>query len=109
MALKRGERRDLAQGSLGFQEPPKEVLRATQVSSNDAAREADFVIFPNMRIPARSIIYRVHEGEALEEAVEDLSWWESSDGSRLPSAKVLVQARRGWDGIRALITPRTKN
>jgi hypothetical protein len=25
--------------------------------------------------------------------------------SRLESAKVLVQARRGWDGVQALITP----
>jgi hypothetical protein len=107
MALKRGERRDLAQGTLGFQEPPKEVLRATQVTSNNAAREANFVIFPNMRIPERSIIHRVFDGETPEgQGAEDLSWWESSDGSRLPTAKVLVQARSGWDGVRALITPR---
>jgi hypothetical protein len=107
MALKRGEVRDLAQGDLGFQERPKEMLRAVQVTLNDAARAASFVIFPNMRIPDRSIINRVFAGSAADgQAMEDLSWWESSDGSRLPSAKVLVQARSCWDGVRVLITPR---
>jgi hypothetical protein len=107
MALKRGERRELAQGTLGFQEKPKEMLRAVQVTSNDAAREANVVIFPNMRIPESSIINRVFAGDAVDgQAAEDLSWWESSDGSRLPSAKVLVQVRTSWDGVRALITLR---
>ena len=59
-----------------------------------------------MRVPERSIIYRVFAGELVEaEAVEDLSWWESSDGSCLPSAKVLVQTRSAWGAVRALITP----
>jgi hypothetical protein len=107
MGLKRGERRDIAQGDLGFREKPKEVLRATQVSSNDAARASNLVIFPNMRIPDRSIIHKVFTGSAVDgQAVEDLAWWESSDGSRLPSAKVLVEARGGRDSVRAIITPK---
>jgi hypothetical protein len=107
LALKRGERRDLAQGSLGFQEGPKEVLRAVQVTPNDAARSTNFVIFPNMRVPDGSIINKVFSGLSSDgQAAEDLSWWESSDGSRLPDAKVLVQARGVRDGVRALITPR---
>jgi len=107
MGLKRGERRDIAQDDFGFQERPKEVLRAVQVSPNDAARASNLVIFPNMRVPDRSIINKVFTGSAADgEAVEDLAWWESSDGSRLPSAKVLVQARSGRDGVRAIITPK---
>jgi hypothetical protein len=107
MGLKRGESRDIAQGDLGFQERPKEVLRATQVSPNDAARASNLVIFPNMRVPDRSIIHKVFTGSAVDgQAVEDLAWWESSDGSRLPSVKVLVEARSGRDGIRAIITPK---
>jgi len=107
MALKRGESRDLAQGTLGFQDQPKEVLRAVQVTPNDVARAADFIIFPNMRIPERSIIHKLFTGEtSAEQAAEDLSWWESSDGSRLPSTRVFVQARNCWDGVRALIVPR---
>ena len=106
MALKRGERRELAQGTLGFQDRPKEVLRAVQVTPNDAARAANFVIFPNMRIPERSIIRKAFTGKAIgDEAVEDLAWWESSDGTRLPSASISVQARSCWDGVRALIVP----
>jgi hypothetical protein len=60
-----------------------------------------------MRVPDRSIINKVFNGSAADgQAVEDLAWWESSDGSWLPSAKVLVQARRGRDGVRAIITPK---
>ena len=88
MGLKRGERRDIAQGDLGFQGMPKEVLRAIQVSPNDAARASNLVIFPNMRVPDRSIINKIFIGGAPDgAAVEDLAWWESSDGSRLPSAR----------------------
>lgn len=91
----------------GFQEGPKEILRAVQVTPNDAARSTNFVIFPNMRVPDRSIINKVFSGFSSDgQAAEDLSWWESSDGSRLPEAKVLVQARGVRDGVRALITPR---
>jgi hypothetical protein len=107
MGLKRGERRDMGQGDLGFHERPKEVLRATQVSPNDAARASSLVIFPNMRVPDRSIIYKIFTGSATDgQAVEDLAWWESIDGSRLPSAKVLVEARSGRDCVRAIITPK---
>jgi len=60
-----------------------------------------------MRIPERSIIDRVFTGEAAgNEVVEVLSWWESSDGTLLPNAKILVQVRSCWDGVRALIVLR---
>jgi hypothetical protein len=107
MALKRGERRALAQGTLGFHEGPKEALRAVQITPNEAARDENFAIFPNMRIPERSIIYRAFAGEAIDDgAVEDLSWWESSDGSRLPSTKVFVQVQNTREGVFALVAPR---
>ena len=106
MSLKRGERRQLAQGDFGFHDGPREMLRAVQVTSNDAARAANLVIFPNMRVPDCSIIKKVFAGEVAQgEATEDLSWWESSDGGCLPNAQVLVHARSGWDGVHALITP----
>ena len=107
MGLKRGEQRGIAQDKFGFHESPHEVLRAVQVSANDAARASNLVIFPNMRVPDRSIINKVFTGSAAGgDALEDLAWWESSDGSRLPSVKVLVQARGGRDCVRAIITPR---
>ena len=77
------------------------------MSPNDAARASNLVIFPNMRVPERSIIHRIFTDSVADgQAVEDLAWWESSDGSRLPSAEVLVQARSGRDGVRAIITPK---
>jgi hypothetical protein len=107
LALKRGETRRLAQRSFGFGVEPAAVLRAVQVSPNDAARAADLTIFPNMRVPERSVIYRVFsEGIEKAEAKENLFWWESSDGTQLPDANVFVQARSAWEGVQALITPR---
>ena len=104
LALKRGEKRDLAQGGFHFQDRPKEVLRAVQVTPNDAARAANFVIFQNMRIPERSVINRVFAGDAVDaQAVENLSWWESSDGSQLPDVTIFVQARSSWDGVQAIV------
>jgi hypothetical protein len=107
MGLKRGERRALAQGAFGFQESPKEALRAVQVTPNEAARKENFVIFPNMRVPERSLINRVFTREAADDkALEDLSWWESSDGSRLSSCGIFVQVQKTREGVFALVTPR---
>lgn len=104
MALKRSERRGLSQGSFEFREEPKAVLRAVQVGSNDSARGSDLVVFPNMRVPERSVIHRVFsEGLAEAEAKENLSWWESSDGAQLRDLEVFVQARNAWEGVQALI------
>src|ERR1035438_7524861 len=66
MSLKRGERRQLAQGDFGFHDGPREMLRAVQVTSNDAARAANLVIFPNMRVPDCSIIKKVFAGEVAQ-------------------------------------------
>lgn len=78
-----------------------------QVSPNDAARTAGLTIFPNMRVPERSVLHRVFfEGIEKAEAKENLSWWESSDGTQLPDADVFVQARRAGEGVQGLITPR---
>jgi hypothetical protein len=105
-ALRKGEQRELRQGAFTFNDAPEAVLRAVQVTLNDAAREMNFVIFPNMRIPERSIISSLFKtSDGTRDAIENLSWWESSDGSRLPARKVLVQARKSWDGVQALIIP----
>ncbi len=110
MALKRGEKRALAQFDLGLNEAPKEALRAVQVSANDAGRASNFMIFPNMRIPERSVINRVFAGATRDcSAEENLNWWESSDGGHLPSTVVLVQAQKVWDGVVAILTPIPRN
>lgn len=107
LALKRGEKRQLDQGAFDFADSPVPVLRAVQVTPNDAARRGDLVIFPNMRVPERSIIHRVFAEELHEgQAEENLEWWESSDGTRLQSLKIHVLARRQLNAVQALITPR---
>jgi hypothetical protein len=104
---RKNERRQIEQGSFDFQEAPVAVLRAVNVSQSDEARKQKFQIFPNMRVPDESVIHRVFEaGAGAEGAVEDLSWWESSDGTRLPPKKVMVSARYSWNGVDALIAPR---
>jgi hypothetical protein len=108
LGLKRGEKRQLDQDTFDFAIEPVPVLRAVQVTPNDAARRGDLVIFPNMRVPVHSIIHRVFAGEMREaQAEEDLEWWESSDGARLPSLKIQVLARRTWNAVQALITTKT--
>jgi hypothetical protein len=105
-ALKRGESRKLAQSSFQFRDEPMAVLRAVQVSPNDPARNDGIMIFQNMRVPERSIIFRVFsEGIEEGEAIENLSWWESSDGTQLSDVEVLVRVRNSWDGVQALIMP----
>jgi hypothetical protein len=106
LALKRGEKRAMAQRAFDFRDEPVPVLRAVQVSPNEFARSLGLIIFPNMRVPECSIIHGVFSGRhTAASARENLSDWESSDGTRLPDLGVLVQARKNWDGVQALITP----
>ena len=107
LGLRKREQRELRQGAFHFHENAEPTLRAVRVTANEAAREQGFSIFQNMRVPTRSIISRVFAAESgATEAAEDLQWWESSEGGKLPPAKVTVQARYGFDGVDALIIPR---
>lgn len=106
LGLRQNERRSLRQGAFDFAEKPSPELRATKVTANDAAREAGLVIFPNMRIPKKSVIYRVFsEGLDQDEATENLSSWSTREGNRLAPQVVLIKARRTFNGVEALITP----
>ena len=107
LGLRRGEKRQLDQDTFDFADGPVPVLRAVQVTPNDAARRGDLVIFPNMRVPERSVIHRVFAGEVQQaQGEEDLDWWESSDGTKLGSLKIHVLARRQWNAVQALVTPK---
>ena len=113
MAYKRGEQSVAAQEGFEFHEAPRPALRAVSARPNDAARGTDLVVYPNMRVPERSIIHKVFCGELYEgEADEDLSWWETRGGQRLPALAVRVEARR-QDGVvdeepavQSILTPR---
>ena len=106
LGLKRDEQRDLLQHSLQFHRGPTPVLRAVQVSPNDSARKSDLIVFQNMRVPERSVIHQVFSNSIPElRAIENLSWWESSGGIRLPNMEVLIQAQSTNETVHALITP----
>lgn len=106
LAHKRAEKRLLDQLDLGFRDKPQAVLRAIHVTTSDIAVENDFAIFQNMRVPERSVIHRVFtNGAGYDEAEEDLTWWESSNGWRPRTCSVRVMSRYSWDGVDALIVP----
>jgi hypothetical protein len=73
---------------------------------NNLARERRFTIHPIMCVPKRSIISRVfNKAVPYDEAEECLSWWEASNGSRLPQCVVRVKARRSSQCVEALVMP----
>lgn len=103
-AFKRAEQRHQDAGQLSFLPPPAPELRAVEVMLNDPARTIDMRIFENMRVPARSVISRVFcDGLLQDEAVEDLSWWETKESGALAPRAVTVRVRRTFDGVEALI------
>ncbi len=83
------------------------ALRAVSVLVNDAARQHGIQLHKNFRVPERSVIHSVFT-ESLAEGtgVEDLCWWESSDGTRLEKREIRVSAKRIGDTIHALLIPR---
>ena len=104
--LKKSEKRQAVQSSF-FDDLPVPVLRAVKVTTNEAAKEKGFNIFENMRVPKHSIIYDVHTGkDDYTEALEDLSWWETSTGDILPKQRILVKTKNYWGDTYALIIPK---
>ena len=96
----------LNQPAFDFYDKPALELRAVHVTINTEARMIGLNIFENMRIPKKSIIYRAFsEKSDCIEAHENLSWWETSDGTRLTECSVLVMARCFPDSVYALIIP----
>ncbi len=107
VALRKSEASSLRQMVLdvGLSEPVP-VLRAVHVTVNEAAREEGILLHKQWRVPKESVIARVFASGEYVEAKEDLSWWTTSSGSRLNKCPVLVKARKGWDGVEALIIPK---
>jgi hypothetical protein len=104
--LKKSVRRQSIQGSF-FTILPPPALRAVKVTVNEAAREKSIRVHENMRVPEDSIIHSVHAGETdYAEAMEDLSWWETSNGLVLPVQRILVKAKNFWGDTHALIIPK---
>jgi len=60
----------------------------------------------NFRVPERSVNHKVFsEGLPRGEAIEDLSWWESSDGTSLDQQQISVSSKRIGDTVYALLIP----
>jgi hypothetical protein len=81
-----------------------EALRAVKVLMNDAARRAGTCVFPNMRVPERSVIYKAFGTDAILTAAENLNWWSSSSGRTLPYRHVQVHAQGRGEAVEALIS-----
>jgi len=104
LAWKKRDAERIARGTLAIKNAPEAALRAVRVTANEAARAQNFFIPENMRVPKHSVIARMLDGEDAEmDAVEDLSWWASSDGERLGAVAIRVVARRTQGGAQALI------
>jgi hypothetical protein len=91
------------QAGFDFYAPSSLALRAVKVTANEAARRYQVLIPQNMRVPERSIIAEVFHGAGAGSAREDLSWWESRGKSLRPHA-VVVEARRRYDSVEALVS-----
>jgi len=106
LSLKKGQKLGVAQMSFGNCPAPAPQLRAVHVSVNHAAREEDILMHAHWRVPERSVIYRSFEQGTNLEAVENLDWWTTSDGSQLRSCNVLVKAKYSSESVTALLIPR---
>jgi len=105
-ALRKRDREHVAHPSFDFMPRPEPSLRAVKITASIGARSSGFTIHPNMRVPERSVIQRLFRFSfGHERADEDMSWWEASDGTRLPHCSVRVEARWGDGGVDALIFP----
>lgn len=106
MSLTEKQRGMHAQNAFDFFGGHDPKLRAVTVIRNDQARIQKVNIPRNFRIPERSAIHNVHvTGIDSLTAVEDLEWWESSDGKRLEPQKVIVEARKSYEGVLAILRP----
>lgn len=105
LSLKKYQKLGVAQMRFSNCPAPAPQLRAVHVSVNRAAREEDILMHAHWRVPERSVIYRSFEQGANLEAVENLDWWRTSDGSRLRSCTVRVKTKYSPESVVALVTP----
>lgn len=98
-----------AQGTLalGLGHPQRQ-LRVVTVGRNEWAAAAGLEIFPNMRVPTRSIIATAsaQQCDVTIDADEDQDWWETSEEGPLASLPIRVEAMRRGRFVYALVTAR---
>lgn len=105
MALKKEEDLKSIQPGFYFYDAPEPKLRAIHITLSDTARDIDFIIHQNMRVPQNSVITKVFNSDQFYfESIENLCWWESS-GKSLPQNQVKVMAKKVGSNVNALIIP----
>lgn len=108
MALKKDEDLKSIQPGFYFFDAPEPKLRAIHITLSDMARDNDFVIHQNMRIPQKSVITQVFNGNQYYlENTENLCWWESR-GKCLAKYPIRVMAKKFGNSVSALIVPNIK-
>jgi len=105
LTLKKSQKLGAAQLRFANPAAPTPQLRAVRVSVNRAAREENILMHAHWRVPERSVIYRAFEQRTDFEAIENLDWWATSDGSQLSSCRVLAKARYSLGSVTALLIP----
>jgi hypothetical protein len=105
LALKKSEERNKAQLRLAIpvHAEPTPSLRAVHATTNQAARDIGIFLPNNWKVPAESVVATVFEFGGSARAEENLSWWRTSSGARLPNYPVRVEARRIGDSVIALL------
>jgi hypothetical protein len=82
------------------------ALRAVHVVINDLARAGGLQLHKHFRVPKRSVIHQAFDGSIHDgTAVEDLDWWQSSDGTQLQEQRIQVSTKRIGDTVYALMIP----
>jgi len=105
LAYKKSEQ-DNGQRAFAFRRTNPPALRAVHVTANTAAKEMGITMIPKFRVPAQSVINQVFVNHLDgREAREDLAMWGSSDGTRLPTCAVRVQAKFYGNSVHALLSP----
>lgn len=107
LAVRKCEERNHEQLRLPISGHPKPtpVLRAVHVTVNEAAHQMGIYLPKNWRVPTQSVISSVFETGGSGRAEENLNWWRTTTGGRLPNNPVKVQARRVRDSAIALLIP----
>jgi hypothetical protein len=107
LEYKSSDRAKLNQNRFDFVNPPTAELRVSHVSSSPAAEGFAQRLHKNMRVSARSAIYKVFHGDVLsvDGEREDLSWWETKKGGHLLASPFIVSARKRGDSVQALLVP----
>jgi hypothetical protein len=81
-----------------------QALRAAILDWNSHAKNSGLFFFPNMRVPKSSPIYETFFSSITNEDFENLSNWNTSSGSQLPSRNSFTSARKYHEGVLALIS-----